>query len=94
MCAAVVAYYSAKVDSMTSTDAGTCPCGLQGTMDCILCRDTGLEDFRKALQVVRNNLKSPGVFVMVSHGTPDLRLHLLQQEAWESIQVIAPDCLF
>lgn len=57
-------------------------------MDCILCRASGLEDFSKALQVIWNNLKNPGVFVTVSHGTPDMRLPLLQRVAWESIQVI------
>lgn len=81
-----VIHHTAKL-VINNSEADTCVCWLQGTLDCILCRDTGLEDVVKALQVIWNNLKSSAVFVMVSHGTPEMRLPLLQQSAWETIQV-------
>ncbi|KAF6262974.1 hypothetical protein COO60DRAFT_557265 [Scenedesmus sp. NREL 46B-D3] len=64
----------------------------KGTLDCVLCRQTGEEDAQQALTVIDNNLKNPGTFVMVSHSPPDVRLPLLKRVAWESIQVkvVAP----
>ncbi|KAF6258754.1 hypothetical protein COO60DRAFT_1638862 [Scenedesmus sp. NREL 46B-D3] len=37
----------------------------KGTLDCVLCRQTGEEDAQQALTVIDNNLKNPGTFVMV-----------------------------
>ncbi|WIA18211.1 hypothetical protein OEZ85_009683 [Tetradesmus obliquus] len=64
----------------------------KGTLDCVLCRETGEQDAQQALTVIDNNLKNPGTFVMVSHSPPDVRLPLLKRVAWDSIQVkvIAP----
>jgi hypothetical protein len=32
----------------------------QGTLDCVLCRETGEQDAQQALTVIDNNLKKPG----------------------------------
>jgi hypothetical protein len=32
----------------------------QGTLDCVLCRETGEADAQQALTVIDNNLKNPG----------------------------------
>jgi hypothetical protein len=32
----------------------------QGTLDCVLCRETGEQDAQQALTVIDNNLKNPG----------------------------------
>eukprot|EP00877_Chromochloris_zofingiensis_P005606 jgi/Chrzof1/15046/Cz09g25050.t1 len=59
----------------------------KGTVDCILCRDSGEVDACKALQNVYNELKHPGAFVMFSHSPPVIRLGLLQSCAWDDVQV-------
>lgn len=61
---------------------------MQGTVDCILCRDSGEVDACKALQNVYNELKHPGAFVMFSHSPPVIRLGLLQSCAWDDVQVM------
>jgi hypothetical protein len=60
---------------------------LQGTVDSLLCRDTGLQDAAAALRNIHNNLKSPGTLMMFTHGPPDLRLPLLKKLQWEDVAV-------
>lgn len=67
------------------------PCALQGTLDCVLCRDTGERDAKTAIHNLYDALRSPGTLIIVSHSPPDARLHLLNSCHWESIQVIISD---
>eukprot|EP00879_Flechtneria_rotunda_P022437 GHRR01023687.1.p1 GENE.GHRR01023687.1~~GHRR01023687.1.p1 ORF type:complete len:123 (+),score=32.22 GHRR01023687.1:1229-1597(+) len=59
----------------------------KGTLDCTLCRPTGKKDAGKAIMNMHANLKNPGTLVMFSHAPPSMRLPLLQEAEWESIQV-------
>lgn len=71
--------------------ARRCGC-LQGTLDGVLCRDTGLQDAEAALRHIHNNLTSPGTYILLTHGPPSLRLPLLNKVQWEivAVRVIVP----
>lgn len=64
----------------------------QGTLDAVLCRETGLhlaQDAAAGWRTVYNNLKAPGTFILLTHGPPSLRRPLLDQLQWSSITVKA-----
>jgi hypothetical protein len=67
---------------------------LQGTVDSLLCRETGLQDAAAAMRNIHNNLRSPGTLVMFTHGPPDLRLPLLKKVQWQwedvAVKVVVP----
>ncbi|KAF8061933.1 eef1aknmt [Scenedesmus sp. PABB004] len=68
----------------------------KGTLDCVACRERGMDDAAAALSHVHANVKqsSPsGVFIMVSHAGPELRLPLLERQRWEGgvqVKVLLP----
>lgn len=61
----------------------------QGTLDGLLCKEDGTQEAEAALVNVWSNLKSPGTFILFTHGPPSLRMALLSKQAWSSISVRA-----
>jgi hypothetical protein len=59
----------------------------KGTLDGLLCKEDGLQEAQAALFSVWSNLKSPGTFIMFTHGPPSLRMPLLSQHKWSSVTV-------
>jgi len=61
----------------------------QGALDAILCQESGVQDAEAAMQVVWNNLKGPGTYVLFTHGPPSLRMAMLSKLQWASVTIKA-----
>ena len=59
----------------------------------MLTRQDGHAAAKASLAHAHAALKSPGTFVLMTHGTPDMRLPLLQSCKWESHKVRVPQGL-
>jgi hypothetical protein len=61
----------------------------QGSLDALLCKETGQQAAETALKQVYDNLKAPGTFIWLTHGSPDLRKPLLNKMMWQSVAIRA-----
>lgn len=57
-------------------------CLLQGALDAVLCRPTGLQEAEAAMLHVWSNLKASGTFILFTHGPLSLRMPLLERLQW------------
>ncbi|KXZ47534.1 hypothetical protein GPECTOR_34g693 [Gonium pectorale] len=61
----------------------------KGTLDAVLCSPAGQRDAAKYLQEIARLLRPGGTFLLISLGSPDARLALLeQQQLWDDVQVL------
>lgn len=61
----------------------------QGSLDALLCKETGLQETDAALKNVFDNLKAPGTFIWLTHGSPELRKPMLNKLQWQSVTIKA-----
>lgn len=48
-----------------------------------------MQDAEAAMQVVWNNLKGPGTYLLFTHGPPSLRMAMLSKLQWASVTIKA-----
>ncbi|GIL66769.1 hypothetical protein Vafri_20265 [Volvox africanus] len=60
----------------------------KGTLDAVLCSQSGQIDAVKYLHEIDRLLEPGGKFLLISLGAPSSRLALLQKQLWDHIQVL------
>ncbi|GFR44566.1 hypothetical protein Agub_g5838, partial [Astrephomene gubernaculifera] len=60
----------------------------KGTMDAVLCSQSGQVDAAKYLHEIDRLLQPGGTFLLISLGAPDARVAMLEKQLWGEVQIL------